>query len=60
MDIHLRGANERSKRAYEFLEPASIEIYGLPGSRTLEMLKNMTGSGISVSVNPHFIGGFIR
>jgi quinol monooxygenase YgiN len=60
MDVHLKGANERSKRAYEFIEPVSIEIFGTPSSDTLDMLKKIAGSGISVSVNPQFIGGFIR
>ena len=60
MDVHLKGATERSKRAYEFIEPISIEIFGTPSSDTLEMLKKIAGSGISLSVNPQFIGGFLR
>jgi quinol monooxygenase YgiN len=60
MDSHLQGASERSKRTYEFIEPLSIEIYGTPSSDTLDILKEIAGSGISVSVNPRYIGGFIR
>ncbi len=60
MDIHLQGASDRSKRAYEFIEPVSIEIYGTPSSTALQLLKEIAGSGISVSVNPRYIGGFIR
>lgn len=60
MDAHLKGTNERSKRAYEFIEPVSIEIFGTPSSDTLDMLKKIAGSGISASVNPQFIGGFLR
>ena len=60
MDLHLQGADERSKAAYRFIEPASIEIYGTPNNYALEMMKKIAGSGIDVSVNPQFIGGFIR
>jgi hypothetical protein len=60
MDLHLQGADERSKAAYQFIEPTSIEIYGTPSSFALEMMNEIAGSGIDVSVNPQFIGGFIR
>jgi len=60
MDAHLKGANERSKRAYEFIEPVSIEIFGTPSSDTLDILKDIAGSGVSVSLIPRYIGGFIR
>ncbi len=60
MNFHLQGANERSKRAYEFIEPLSIEIYGTPSSDTLDILKDIAGSGVSVSLIPRYIGGFIR
>ena len=60
MDLQLQGADERSKVAYKFMEPASIEIYGTPSSYSMEMMEKVAGSGISVSVNPQFIGGFIR
>ena len=60
MDSHLHGASERSKKAYEFIEPLSIEIYGTPNSDTLDVLKKIAGSGIRVRVNPRYIGGFIR
>jgi quinol monooxygenase YgiN len=60
MDLHLQGADERSKAAYLFIEPTSIEIYGTPGSYAMEMMKKIAGSGIDVSINPQFIGGFIR
>ena len=59
MDLHLQGADERSQAAYEFVEPSSIEIYGAPNKYALEMINRVAGSGIEVSVNPTFIGGFI-
>jgi hypothetical protein len=60
MDLHLQGASERSKRAYKFIDPVSIEIYGTPSSNTLELLTQIAGSGVMVRVNPRYIGGFIR
>ena len=60
MDLQLQGADVRSKVAYQFIEPTSIEIYGTPSTFTIEMLKKIAGSGIAVSVKPQFIGGFIR
>jgi hypothetical protein len=60
MDRQLQGADERSKVAYNFIEPTSIEIYGTPSSFSMEMMKKVAGSGIDVSINPKFIGGFIR
>lgn len=60
MDLQLQGADERSKVAYRFIEPTSIEIYGTPSTFAMEMLKKVAGSGIDVNVKPQFIGGFIR
>jgi quinol monooxygenase YgiN len=60
MDGQLRGADDRSKAAYQFIEPTSIEIYGAPSGFSMEMMKKVAGSGIKVSVSPSFIGGFIR
>jgi hypothetical protein len=60
LDNQLQGADDRSKVAYQFMEPTSIEIYGSPGEFAIEMMKKVAGSGIKVSISPRFIGGFIR
>jgi len=60
MDAQLDGSGERSKKTYEFVEPASMEIYGRPSDSTLATMKKMTETGVMVSVNPGYIGGFIR
>jgi quinol monooxygenase YgiN len=60
MDAHLQGADERSRVAYRFIAPVSIEIYGMPSGFAMEMIKKVAGSGIDVSVIPQFIGGFMR
>jgi quinol monooxygenase YgiN len=60
LDQQLRGADERSKAAYQFIEPTSVEIYGTPSSYALQMMKKVAGSGIEVRVDPYYLGGFIR
>src|SRR4030043_1296707 len=60
LDLQLRGADERSKITYQFIEPTGIEIYGTPNEFALEMMKKVAGSGIVVRIFPEFMGGFIR
>ena len=60
LDEQLRGADERSKAVYQFIEPTGIEIYGRPGAFALEMMKKVAGSGIQLSISPNFTGGFLR
>jgi hypothetical protein len=60
MDIHFQGADERSKRAYEFMRPISMEIYGSPNDGVLEMMKQIAESGVTVSIDTDHLGGFLR
>ena len=60
LDQQLQGADERSKKTYEFIEPVAIEIYGLPNPSTLEKMKKIAGLGITVNLSPNYAGGFIR
>ena len=60
MDLQLKGADDRSKVTYQFIEPTHIEIYGAPSDFAMEMMKKVAGSGIEVSIKPQFIGGIIR
>lgn len=60
LDLQIQGANERSKKTYEFIEPLSIEIFGIPTPATVEMMKKIAGSGIDVRISPNYLGGFIR
>ena len=59
-DLQIQGADERSKKTYEFIEPVGIEIFGVPSPDTFERMKKIAGSGVAVSIYPHYIGGFIR
>jgi quinol monooxygenase YgiN len=60
LDLQMEGADERSKKTYEFIEPTSIEIFGKPNSATLERMKRIAGSGVAVRISPNYLGGFIR
>lgn len=60
LDRQLQGADQRSKLTYQFIEPTSVEIYGTPSNYALEMMKKIAGVGIVVSIQPQFIGGFVR
>jgi hypothetical protein len=60
LDLQIQGADERSKRTYEYIEPTGIEIFGTPNPATVEKMKKITGSSIKLRISPHFIDGFIR
>ena len=60
LDLQIQGADERSKKTYEFIEPIGIEIFGTPNPATLEKMKKIAGLGVAVNIYPHYIGGFIR
>jgi hypothetical protein len=60
LDLQLQGADERSRKTYQFIEPTGVEIYGNPGGYAMEMMKKVAGSGIQVKIMPRYIGGFIR
>ena len=60
LEQQIQGADERSKKTYEYIEPTAIEIFGTPTPATLEKMKKIAGSGITVSIVPRYLGGFIR
>jgi quinol monooxygenase YgiN len=61
MDHHLEGAAERSRRAYEFLEPIRFEIFGQPSEQAMQMMGQAAESaGVPLILTPEVIGGYIR
>jgi len=61
MDVHAEGADERSRAAYEFMEPAGWEIYGAPSRSVLEIMKEAASrAGVSLRLEPEMMGGFLR
>ena len=63
-DRHGEGVAERAKAGFEFLEPISRELYGMPNQKTLAMM--MTGirppgaPEIEFHHMPQHMGGYIR
>lgn len=61
MDLHVEGANERARRAYEFVEPLGWEVYGRPSGPALDALQQAAASsGVTLTVEPEFVAGFLR
>jgi len=60
MDLHFQGVDERTKKAYELIQPMSMEIYGSPNEGVLESMKQIAESGVSVSIDTDHLGGFLR
>ena len=61
MDVHFQGAEERSKAAYEFMDPAGWQIYGTPSDAALQMMRQAaTSAGVALTVQPGYLGGFLR
>ena len=61
MDLHFEGAEDRSRDAYEFLEPDGWEIYGTPSPAALAMMvEGAAAAAVRLTVHPDYIGGFLR
>jgi hypothetical protein len=61
MDIHVQGADVRSRTAYEYMDPKGWEIYGRPNEQVLEMMRQAaTSAGVTLIVQPDYLTGFLR
>ncbi len=61
MDRHFEGADDRSRAAYEFIEPRGWEVYGAPSDGALATLQGAAASaGASLAIHPEFVAGFLR
>jgi quinol monooxygenase YgiN len=61
MDAHVQGAEERSKAAYDFMDPAGWEIYGAPSAAAMQVFEQAArGTGVPLIVQPESVGGFLR
>jgi quinol monooxygenase YgiN len=60
MDRHMQGADERSARAYRFLEPLEIDVYGVPSAGAISEIEGLAGHGVKVTLMPESIGGYLR
>jgi len=60
MDLHFQGVDDRANKAYEFIQPMRMEIYGSPSDKVLASMKQIAESGVSVRVDTNHLGGFLR
>jgi hypothetical protein len=60
MDRHVVGSNERSSKAYEYMEPQQFEIYGRASAPVMSTMAERAGHGIALIVKTEGMGGFIR
>ena len=61
MDMHIVGADERSRAASPYIEPLGWEVYGNPSSVALETLRQAADSaGVSLASHPEYLAGFLR
>ena len=60
MELHMKGVDELAKKAYEYVEILSFEIYGKPTDTILERMMQIVGSSITLNIRPQLIGGYIR
>ena len=60
MELHMLGVDELAKKASEFMEIVSFEVYGRPSDTVLETMKKIAGSGVTLNIKPQPIGGYIR
>jgi len=60
MTLHMQGASDRAKQAYEFMEPDTLEIYGEASEQVYHAMQQAAGPGVTIRLNPDSLGGFIR
>jgi quinol monooxygenase YgiN len=63
LDKHNEGVAERARGAFEFIEPISRELYGMPSEKTLTMMTGVRPPGapeIETHHIPKVLGGYIR
>ena len=60
MELHMKGVDELAKKAYEYVEILSFEIYGKPADTVLENMMQIVGSRVALNIRPQLIGGYIR
>lgn len=61
MQLHWQGADERSRQAYQYIEPIGFEIYGSAGDEIVNgMEAEAARAGATLTLWPEFVTGFLR
>ena len=58
---HVMGADDRTRQAYEHIEPAGWEVYGPAPDEILAQLgESALAAGVDLSIQPRRLGGYLR
>jgi len=60
MDLHVQGADARSREAYDYLEPDGTDIYGKPSPAVMSLFRQEAASADFLTLQPDHLGGFLR
>ena len=61
MDLHNVGVDERSRAAYQYIEPLGWEVYGNPSSAAMGILRQAADSArVPLASHPEYLAGFLR
>lgn len=60
MELHMKGVDELAKKAYQYIEIESFEIYGRPSDKVLAGMMQIAGAGVTLDIKPQSVGGYIR
>jgi hypothetical protein len=61
MDRHFEGSDERSRAAYEYIEPTGWEIYGQGSAAAVQQMEREAAEfGVTLTVQAKPMGGFLR
>lgn len=62
MLFHMQVAREHISEAYQSVleETRRVDVYGKLSDTVLEMIRQLAGSGVPLSVKTHHLGGFTR
>jgi quinol monooxygenase YgiN len=61
LDLHNEGADQRSRAAFELVEPTGWEIYGRPSNAALDVFRRAAErAGVPLTVQRDFVAGFLR
>ena len=60
MEDHMFGVDELARKARDYMEIVSMDIFGSPSEPVLNFIKQVAGSGVVVNFKPNWIGGYFR
>lgn len=61
MTAHVFGPDDRSRAAYEHIQPAGWEVYGPAPEEVLAQLgESALAAGVDLVIQPRMLGGFLR